>query len=113
MASEEVLKMFNVNKLKKEQEEILKCILDGKDCLAVSPPGYSTCLPYQMVIPKKRAMGKEARKNIVCGPLIALMKDQEERLSKMGKKDDDDMDAFGKWFSYLGELVPFSHLHQC
>ncbi|XP_061173396.1 ATP-dependent DNA helicase RecQ-like [Saccostrea echinata] len=83
MASEEVLKMFNVNKLKKEQEEILKCILDGKDCLAVLPTGYGKSLPYQMAIPQQRALGKVAQKIIVCCPLIALMKDQVERLSKI------------------------------
>lgn len=105
-------------------------------------------------------MGREPKKIIVCCPLIALMKDQVERLSKipniraiyrdgtpeadriirdgafdylfgspellvgdstfidqlhafdvstivqpfLGEKDDDDRNAFRKWFSYVGEL---------
>eukprot|EP00105_Crassostrea_gigas_P002715 XP_011415342.1 PREDICTED: uncharacterized protein LOC105319492 [Crassostrea gigas] len=83
MASEEVLQLFNVKNLKKEQEEILGRILDGKDCLAVLPTGYGKSLPYQIAIPQQRAVGREPKKIIVCCPLIALMKDQVERLSKI------------------------------
>lgn len=140
--------------------------MDGKDCLAVLPTGYGKSLPYQIAIPQQRAVGREPKKIIVCCPLIALMKDQVERLSKIpniraiyrngtpeadhiirdgafdylfgspellvgdstfrdqlhafdvstivvdefhtiacwGEKDDDDRNAFRKWFSYIGEL---------
>ena len=48
MASEEVLKLFKIEKLKEEQSAILKCILEGRDCMAVLPTGFGKSLPYQL-----------------------------------------------------------------
>ena len=41
MASKEILKLFKIEKLKEEQSAILKCILEGRDCMAVLPTGFA------------------------------------------------------------------------
>ncbi|XP_069103109.1 ATP-dependent DNA helicase RecQ-like [Argopecten irradians] len=84
-AIESVLRLFEVDTLKKEQKELLSCIIEGLDCLAILPTGFGKSLPYQMAVSVLRevaiASGSVfAKKIIVCCPLIALMKDQVERL---------------------------------
>nr|XP_022292514.1 uncharacterized protein LOC111103492 [Crassostrea virginica] len=166
MASEEVLKLFKIEKLKEEQSAILKCILEGRDCMAVLPTGFGKSLPYQMAVVQQKMKGEDAKKIVVCCPLTALMKDQVDKLSVIpnvraiyrdgsketdcmiregafdylfgapellvgdssfreqlhkfsvstivvdefhtiaswGEKDEEDRQAFRRWFSYLGEL---------
>ena len=83
MASEEVLKLFKIEKLKEEQSAILKCILEGRDCMAVLPTGFGKSLPYQMAVVQQKMKGEDAKKIVVCCPLTALMKDQVEKLSRI------------------------------
>lgn len=84
VAVENCLKYFNVVTIKPEQQRILDAILTYKDCMAVLPTGFGKSLPYQLLIPVKKELGQnDGKKVIICSPLIALMKDQCERLSQI------------------------------
>ena len=59
MASEEILKLFKIEKLKEEQSAILKCIIEGRDCMAVLPTGFGKSLPYQMAVVQQKMKCEE------------------------------------------------------
>ena len=80
---EKVLNSFGVERLKVEQRKMLDALLEKKDCMTVLPTGYGKSLPYQMLVPLQRELGLDAGKVIVCSPLIALMQDQSQRLSRI------------------------------
>ena len=61
MASEDILKLFKVEKLKEEESAILKCILEGRDCMAVLPTGFGKSLPYQMAVVQQKMKCEENR----------------------------------------------------
>ncbi|HNE81397.1 MAG TPA: DEAD/DEAH box helicase, partial [Flavobacteriales bacterium] len=60
------------------QEEIVRAVLAGRDTLALLPTGGGKSLCFQV---PALAMRKLC---LVVSPLIALMKDQTERLRKLG-----------------------------
>lgn len=60
------------------QEEVVRAVMDGADTLALLPTGGGKSLCFQV---PALAMGKLC---IVVSPLIALMRDQVERLRKQG-----------------------------
>lgn len=64
------------------QEDIIKSILDGKDTLALLPTGGGKSLCFQ--VPALAIDGI----CVVVSPLIALMRDQVENLTKRGVKAD-------------------------
>ncbi|XP_056001627.1 probable ATP-dependent DNA helicase RecS [Ostrea edulis] len=84
MASyENVIQLFNVEKLKDQQKGILYSILRKRHTVAVLPTGYGKSLPYQRFIPIMRERlgeNEETPKVIVCCPLVALMEDQVNRV---------------------------------
>jgi ATP-dependent DNA helicase RecQ len=68
------LKIFNIDKLKNEQIDIINEILYGNDVIGLLPTGYGKSLCY--ILPPlltKKIM-------IVISPLIALMEDQKKNL---------------------------------
>ncbi len=60
------------------QEEVVRAVMDGRDTLALLPTGGGKSLCFQV---PALAMGKLC---IVVSPLIALMKDQVQRLQQLG-----------------------------
>src|SRR5687768_9097361 len=69
---------FGYDRFRPLQEEIIRHVLDGKDCLALMPTGGGKSLCFQM--PSLVTGGL----TIVVSPLIALMKDQVDQLRVSG-----------------------------
>lgn len=69
---------FGYNTFRANQKEIITAILDNKDVLAILPTGAGKSLCYQL--PAVMLPGTA----IVVSPLISLMQDQVESLSKNG-----------------------------
>jgi superfamily II DNA helicase RecQ len=84
-AIQRVLGNFGIQQLKPEQRKILDVVLSRRDCMAVLPTGYGKSLPYQVLIPVRRELGpaSEVGKVVICSPLVALMKDQVDRLQQV------------------------------
>ena len=84
------LSVFGYGNLKPYQAEALQVILRGKDVLLTVPTGYGKSLIYQM-LPLCASvlldmLGKSAPKTplvLVVSPLVALMKDQASKLSRV------------------------------
>lgn len=75
----EVLKStWGYNAFRPKQEDVVRAVMDGRDTLALMPTGGGKSLCFQV---PALAMGKLC---LVVSPLIALMKDQVERLKKHG-----------------------------
>jgi ATP-dependent DNA helicase RecQ len=69
---------FGFEKLRPGQREVIESVLAGRDTLAIMPSGAGKSLCYQLpalVLPGT---------TVVVSPLIALMKDQADRLGRRG-----------------------------
>lgn len=79
----DLLPVFGVDALKDEQKTILQCLMNKTDCMAVLPTGYGKSLPYQMYSLVNRRLTSDKEIVLVCCPLVALMQDQVEKMSKI------------------------------
>jgi ATP-dependent DNA helicase RecQ len=69
---------FGLERLRPGQAEVIGSVLDGHDTLAVMPTGAGKSLCYQL--PALHLAGT----TIIVSPLIALMKDQVDKLRELG-----------------------------
>ncbi len=72
------LARFNLTSFRTGQREVIETVLSGRDTLCVMPTGGGKSLCYQL--PALLLPGV----TLVISPLIALMKDQEDRLHSLG-----------------------------
>ena len=69
---------FGIESLRGEQERVIARVLDGHDTLAIMPTGAGKSLCYQLPALHLRGI------TVVVSPLIALMKDQADKLMAAG-----------------------------
>ena len=69
---------FGLHQLRPGQAEVIRAVLEGNDVLAIMPTGAGKSLCYQL--PALHLEGT----TIVVSPLIALMKDQVDKLHELG-----------------------------
>jgi ATP-dependent DNA helicase RecQ len=72
------LRTFGIRRLREGQETVIRNVLDGTPTLAIMPTGAGKSLCYQL--PATLLPGT----TIVVSPLIALMKDQRDKLVELG-----------------------------
>lgn len=77
-ALQSLLKPFGITHLRPGQQDVIRSVLAGHDCLAIMPTGAGKSLCYQL--PALIMPGT----TVVVSPLIALMKDQVEKLQEAG-----------------------------
>lgn len=70
--------VFNLDKLRPGQAEVMRAVLEGDNTLAIMPTGAGKSLCYQL--PSLHLPGT----TVVVSPLIALMKDQVDKLEDAG-----------------------------
>jgi ATP-dependent DNA helicase RecQ len=71
-------RVFGVQHFRPGQEEVVRTVLEGRDAVAIMPTGSGKSLCYQL--PGLHLRGT----TIVVSPLISLMKDQTDKLARMG-----------------------------
>jgi ATP-dependent DNA helicase RecQ len=69
---------FGIRALRDEQQQVIAAVLAGRDTLAIMPTGAGKSLTYQ--VPALLLPGI----TLVISPLIALMKDQADKLAALG-----------------------------
>lgn len=69
---------FGLDQLRPGQREVIEAVLEGRDTLAIMPTGAGKSLCYQLPALHLEGM------TIVVSPLIALMKDQVDKLRELG-----------------------------
>ena len=69
---------FGLDDFRPGQEEVIRAVLDGRDTLVVMPTGAGKSLIYQL--PALLLPGL----TVVVSPLIALMKDQTDKMEELG-----------------------------
>lgn len=79
MEKRKILKdIFGHKEFRKGQEEVIDCLLSGRDILAVMPTGAGKSVCYQLPALMMRGI------TVVVSPLISLMKDQAMALNQNG-----------------------------
>ncbi|CAH3149431.1 unnamed protein product, partial [Porites lobata] len=72
----------NVEAKREEQRNCLKYVVGRIDVFEFSPTGFGKRLIFQLFPPIKRAQDRMPFTIVVVTPLIAIMKDQVEHLTK-------------------------------
>lgn len=72
--------IFGFEHFRGHQQDVIDCLLDGKDVLAIMPTGSGKSLCYQIPALLRDGVG------VVISPLIALMQNQVDALSQLGIK---------------------------
>ncbi|MEM5382744.1 ATP-dependent DNA helicase RecQ [Paraburkholderia phymatum] len=89
--------VFGLESLRPGQREIIESVIQGRDTLAIMPTGAGKSLCYQLPAMHLRGL------TLVVSPLIALMKDQRDKLAAAGVdalqinstlKTDEERDAY-------------------
>jgi ATP-dependent DNA helicase RecQ len=75
---EALKEIFGYDRFRPGQEEIIRAVLAGRDCIGVMPTGAGKSLTYQL---PARLLGGTT---LVVSPLIALMKDQVDAMQEAG-----------------------------
>ena len=88
---------FGLDDFRPGQESVIRSIVDGRDTIAVMPTGAGKSLCYQL--PALHLPGT----TIVVSPLIALMKDQVDKLNSLGVRARQVNSALGA--AELGETL--------
>ena len=82
-----VLSEFGVTNLKEEQKQMLDCLINEKDSIAILPTGFRKSLPFQIYLPVVRGMIVDQTRSdwkvIVYCPLVSLIQDQVEKLIRI------------------------------
>ena len=80
-----VLPNFGIVSLKTEQKLILECLVSKQNCVAVLPTGFGKSLSFQLYLPIVREISENSSdwKVLVCCPLVVLMQEQVEKLSRI------------------------------
>lgn len=69
---------FGLSDFRPGQQDVIRSIVDGRDTVAIMPTGAGKSLCYQL--PALHLPGT----TVVVSPLIALMKDQADKLRELG-----------------------------
>ncbi|CAN5677032.1 RecQ family ATP-dependent DNA helicase [soil metagenome] len=69
---------FGLDEFRPGQEEIIRTVLSGRDAIAIMPTGSGKSLTYQLSALLLPGL------TLVVSPLIALMKDQTDKLEELG-----------------------------
>ena len=71
-------RVFKLDRFRPGQEDVIRAVMEGRDAIAVMPTGAGKSLCYQL--PALHLPGM----TLVVSPLIALMKDQVDKLTDLG-----------------------------
>ncbi|SEJ41015.1 ATP-dependent DNA helicase RecQ [Paraburkholderia diazotrophica] len=100
--------VFGLDSLRPGQREIIESVMQGRDTLAIMPTGAGKSLCYQLPAMHLRGL------TLVVSPLIALMKDQRDKLAAAGVdalqinstlKADEERDAYERLNTALRAIV--------
>src|SRR5260221_6950402 len=69
---------FGYDSFRAGQEEIIRTVLAGRDCIGVMPTGAGKSLTFQL--PARLLASARGATTLVVSPLIALMKDQVDAM---------------------------------
>ena len=73
----------NVKYLKPEQKLAVKCLLDGKDVLAILSTGFGKSLIYQLYILAKIKSGCHRSCTLIISPLKSIIEDQMKSFEEL------------------------------